>query len=337
MKNVCVVGYGAIGPIHASALAGMTNARFYGICDISAQKRALCLKKYAEKGMILKEYDDFDKMLQDENIHCIHICTPHYLHFEMIKKALAAGKDVVTEKPVTRTKEEYEQLLVMDGAEKVCVVLQNRLNPGIVKFKEIIESGELGAVKSVRALLTWHRDRAYYENSDWRGRWDTEGGGLLINQAIHTLDYFRYLIGDIVSVKANMSTYSLEDIIQVEDTLSAYLEFANGVKGIFFATNAYAQNSSPLFEVAFEKGIVRYEDLKLIMNGQVLAEDVAATEGKAYWGSGHAGLFKRFYEDQQYFNVYDVKNTMETVFAIYESAHENGKKKSVLQNRDSVL
>ena len=315
MKNVCIVGYGAIGPVHARALENVEQARLYAVCDIDEKKRRLCAEKYD-----VKEYDDFDKMLKDENIHSVHICTPHYLHFEMIKKALAAGKDVITEKPVTRTREEFAALLKTEGADRVCVVLQNRLNPCIRKLKSMVRSGELGAVKGAKGVLSWCRDKAYYNSGDWRGKWATEGGCLLINQAIHTLDFFHYVIGDIIGVKADMSNYSLEGIIEAEDTLSACLEFENGVKGIFFATNAYAWNSAPFFEVVFEKGIVRYMDRQLWMNGQLLAEDAAPVIGKSYWGGGHAGLIKRYYDEQKYFNVQDAKNTMETVFAMYESA-----------------
>ena len=228
MKNVCLVGYGAIGPVHAKALENVEQARLYAVCDTDSGKRKRCVEAYA-----VKEYDSFDEMLTDKNIHSIHICTPHYLHFEMIKKALEAGKDVVTEKPVTRTREEFEALLKVEEADRVCVVFQNRLNPCIRKLKDLVQSKELGAVKGVKGVLTWYRNEAYYRRDSWRGKWDTEGGGLLINQAIHTLDFFSYVIGDIAGVKANMFNYTLEEVIETEDTLAAYLVFKNGVNGIF--------------------------------------------------------------------------------------------------------
>ena len=324
MKNVCIVGYGAIGPVHAKALEAVEQAKFYAVCDVDAEKRSLCREKYD-----VKEYDDFDRMLQDEQIDSVHICTPHYLHFEMIKKALAAGKNVVTEKPVTMTREEYEELLRLDAEGKVCVVLQNRLNPCVEKLRAMVQSGELGAVKAVKAVLTWHRDKAYYDSGAWRGHWETEGGCLLINQAVHTLDFFHYLIGDVKSVKANMFNYSLENVIEAEDTLAAYLNFGEGAKGIFFATNAYGINSAPLFEIVFESGTVRYMDKKLFLDGQVLAEDAAPVIGKAYWGSGHARLLKRYYDEHKYFSVFDAENTMKTMFAMYESAKNGGREMNI--------
>lgn len=318
MKNVCIVGYGAIGPVHASAIAKTENARLYAVCDINSERLAKSKEKYT-----VKAYTDFDLMLKDENIDSVHICTPHYLHFEMIKKTLNAGKAVVCEKPITMTEEEYYQLLSLDGADKVCVVFQNRLNPCIERLKQIIDSGELGQIKSAKGILTWNRTPEYYNRDKWRGSWETEGGGVLINQAVHTLDFFSYLVGNINSVKAIMANFSLDEI-EVEDTFSAYLSFENSAKGVFFATNAYGENSAPEFEIVFEKGRVRYIDTKLYFNGEIIEKDVKPTEGKAYWGIGHEKLIRLYYDNNKFFSPFDAKNTMQTMFAMYRSAKANG-------------
>lgn len=320
MKKVCIVGYGAIGPVHAKALEQVKSASLYAVCDILEERRKACSEQYG-----VKEYDDFDDMLKDTCIDTVHICTPHYLHFEMIKKALAAGKHVVVEKPVTMTKNEFEELLTLDGIERVCVVLQNRFNPSIVKLKEITASGELGKVRAAKAMLTWKRGKKYYESAAWRGKWNTEGGGVLINQAVHTLDYFSYLIGDVVSVKANMHNYSLENVIEVEDTFNACLKLKNDIKGIFFATNAYEEIAAPYFEILFEKGRARYIDKQLWVNGEIVAEDSAPSIGKDCWGTGHESLLRQYYDAHNYFKVTDVENTMRTVFSMYESANNGGR------------
>lgn len=377
MKKVCIVGYGAIGPIHAMALEKTTQGRLYGVCDIDPARRRACRERY---GAV--EYDDFDAMIRDDEIQSIHICTPHYLHFEMIKKALAAGKDVVAEKPLVRTRQEWEELRRLPGADRICVVLQNRLNPCVQRMRELVRSGELGAVKAVRGILTWNRDEAYYRSADWRGKWETEGGGLLINQAVHTLDFFSYVVGDVCSVRADMCNHTLEGVIEVEDALVAHLKlrcpsggpserdksvkqnpcdfglssrqeqggsakdkgFGRGiaeigkdkeqVRGVFFATNGYGENSSPLFEISLEKGVARYMDQKLWINGELAAEDVPAAAGKDYWGSGHERLIQRYYDEGFHFSAKDAANTMETMFAIYEDAARGGfgTEKGVLRN-----
>ena len=150
MKNVCIVGYGAIGPVHAKAIEKAGQAVLYAVCDIDAERRKVCCQEYA-----VEEYDDYDRMLANNNIHSVHICTPHYLHFDMIRKALIAGKKVVAEKPITMTREEYEKLLQLEGAEQICVVMQNRLNPCVQELKNIVQRGDLGAVVAAKAILTY--------------------------------------------------------------------------------------------------------------------------------------------------------------------------------------
>lgn len=319
MKNVCVVGYGAIGPIHAAALEKTQNARFYAVCDNNPERIDVCKEKYD-----VISYSDFDEMLLDKNIDSVHICTPHYLHFEMIKKALAAGKKVLCEKPVVMTKAEFNDLLCLDGTEHMCISLQNRLNPCFLRLKEIIKNEELGAIKSVKGIVTWRRTKEYYLQDSWRGKWATEGGGVLINQAVHTLDYLCDICGEVDFVKANMMNYSLPEI-EVEDTCTAYMKFKNGVTGLFLASNANGGNSPVDFEVRFEKGVARYNDARLYVNGELIAEDSKPSIGKEYWGIGHEALIKNCYDFNNCIFVNDVKNTMDTMFAIYESAESGGK------------
>lgn len=319
MKNVCIVGYGAIGPVHAAALENVEKAQLYAVCDIDPDRRRLCRERYD-----VAEYEDFDVMLSDQAIDSVHICTPHYLHYEMAKKALAAGRNVVMEKPAARTRREWNDLKTLEGADKICVVFQNRLNPCVQALKELIENGSLGPVRAARGILTWCRDRAYYESADWRGKWITEGGGLLINQAIHMLDFFSYLLGGIQSVRTDMCNHTLEGVIEAEDTLTAHLELAEGVRGVFFATNGYSENSDPFFEISFEKGTARYIDKKLWVGGRPAAEDVPAAGGKAYWGSSHGLLLQRYYDEGKFFALSDADNTMETLFAMYEDAYGAG-------------
>lgn len=320
MKNVCVVGYGAIGPLHADGISRAKNARLYAVCDINQEKINRCQKKYEN----VIGYEDFYEMLKNDKIDSVHICTPHYLHYEMIAAALKAGKTVVSEKPVTITREDFDKLLANENRDKLALVFQNRLNPCIKMLKSVIEEKKLGEIRCARAILTWQRTREYYLADVWRGKWATEGGGLLINQAVHTLDLMSYLIGDIQTVKANMATYALNDTIEVEDTLSAYFKYTSGVTGVFFGTNAYGANNSPEIEIRFAHGIARYMDDKLYINGEVVCENVTATGEKAYWGTTHGNLVVNFYDHDTYFTLEDAQNTMYTMFAMYDSAKKGG-------------
>lgn len=318
MINVCVVGYGAVGAVHTSALTHTKNAKLYGVCDIRESRLAEAREKYDG----IAEYKDFEEMLQDKNVHSVHICTPHYLHFTMTKAALEAGKKVVCEKPVTMTEEEYNQLISLKDVDKVCVILQNRLNPCVNKIIEMKK--DLGKIKAVKGIVTWHRDMDYYNQDSWRGKWVTEGGGALINQAVHTLDLMGYLAGDIKAVKAQMSNILLDEI-EVEDTVVAHLEF-DDFGGVFFATNAYPADSPVRIEILCENGELQYVDSKLWLNGEVIEEDKRATGPKAYWGLGHRKLFAMFYDEGEFISPLDIKNTMYAMFGIYESARQNSKR-----------
>ncbi len=320
MKNVCVVGYGAIGALHASLLMNIDEACFYAVCDCDESRIKLCKEKYD-----VVAYTDYLEMLEDENIDTVHICTPHYLHYEMVKHALEKGKGIVCEKPLAINSGEFESMLNLSGIEEVAVIFQNRLNACVSKMKEIIDSEKLGKIKCVRGLVTWYRSPEYYTDSSWRGKWATEGGGVLINQTIHTVDLMGYLVGGFKSLQARMTNFSLQDVIEVEDTFVASYRMNNDAKAVFFATNSYLSNSSPDIEIVCEKGTLHYTDGMLISNGEIICKDSLANGEKAYWGTSHGRLFYNYYALGKHFTVFDTENTMKTVFAMYESAKTDGK------------
>lgn len=317
MKNACIVGYGAIGPVHAKAIENIEEARVYAVCDIDSEK--LERAKNDIKG--IKTFKSFDDALSCDEIDCFHICTPHYLHFDMIEKALRKQKRVISEKPVTMTKTEFQKLLSLQGSEKVCVVFQNRYNPCVIKLREIIQNETYGKIKEIYANVIWKRDSAYYSSAPWRGTKAMEGGGVLINQAIHTLDLCVFLGGEVASLKASAFNFSLENIIEVEDTISAVIDFKNDIRGIFFATNAGNHNHSPEIKIIFESGECVYSNGNLCFNNSLICSDnFTDFYGKKCWGAGHDLLLCDFYKNECFISPHDIKNTMNTLFDIYESA-----------------
>ena len=242
----------------------------------------------------------------------------------MIEKCIQAGKQVITEKPVTMKKEEFDVLLLQYADKPVHPMMQNRTNKCITRLKKIIDTKfSIGKLVSAKGVLTWHRDEAYYRSADWRGTIEYEGGGVLINQAVHTLDLMIYLAGNVKSVNATTSNKSLQDVIEVEDTIDAFLEFENGATGIFYATNAYGKNSKPQIELEFEHASFQYINGELYQDKQFICCDDHKFCCKDYWGSGHGRLLYDLYTNQKALTVADVKNTMQTMFAMYESAKSN--------------
>ncbi len=315
MKNVCIVGYGSIGPLHAQFLERISGVRLYAVCDTDPRALERCR---AEHDMLC--YDRYEDVLADPMVDAVHICTPHHLHFAMIREALKWGKNVVAEKPVTRTLSEFEELLRLEGAEKICVIVQNRYNNSIRELKRRMEQGELGQIRAVKGTVTWHKDPEYYTHSPWKGKWATEGGSCLINQALHTLDLMLYLGGKTESLQARIHNYSLADVIETEDTVDACLQLSGGITGLFYATNAYGVNTPAEIEVVGSKATARYAYQKLFIDGQPVCDDAVSISGQAYWGAGHYTALKDYYEHGHFFSPRDIENSMRTLFAIYESA-----------------
>ena len=322
MYNACIVGCGAIFQNHAESLSLIDCANLYAVCD--NDKKSAAAKEYP----VEKIYYDFEDVLKDENIDVVHICTPHYLHYEMIDKSLKAGKKVIAEKPMTMTKEQFDKLLNDHKDGHLYPILQNRKNKCIEEIKKIVGE-ETGKLLSVRGMMTWLRDADYYAQDEWRGKKTTEGGGVLINQSVHTLDIMNYFAGEADNVCATMSNKSLKGVIEVEDTCDAVINYKNGVKGIFFATNGYNTCVPMNIELIYEKTTFNYCYNKLYRDGELIAVDDSGAVGKTSWGAGHKINIEMIYNaiknnTKSEFNFESTINTMKTMFAIYESASKNG-------------
>ncbi len=294
--NSAIAGCGAISSIHGDAITGCQNANLYAVCDIDRVKASKAADKYA-----CKNFTDYETMLSDKSIDVIHICTPHYLHAPMAISAMKAGKNVLVEKPMAISVSDAQEMISVSGqtGKKLGICFQNRYNTTAQKTKEVLGAGKAGRVLGGKALVTWHRDEAYYRTGDWRGTWEKEGGGVLINQAIHTLDLLQWFMGDVERVRASVDTRMLDKVIEVEDTAEATIFFRNGAAALFYATNCYCVDSPVEIELVCEKATISLKDDLTIRykNGETEhAADVdKATGEKAYWGCGHKLLIEDFY------------------------------------------
>lgn len=295
--GIAVIGCGAISGLHLKAAAGSEWAELKAVADIEEERAKRTAETYS-----CDYYTDYQELLKRPDIDIVQLCTAHYQHAPMAVEALRAGKHVLTEKPMAENKASAQTMLKAAAENpnvQLGVIFQNRYNPAAQRMKEYVQSGALGKLVGMKGLVTWSRTAAYY-NTEWKGKWATEGGGALINQSIHTLDLLQWLGGEIESVKGSMTNDSLEDVIEVEDTAHAYITFRSGVKAIFYATNAYIKNSPVEVELVFENGTLyqRGDDLYLEQNGQTtqLCEPVVNDLGeKSYWGVSHKVQIEDFY------------------------------------------
>ncbi|MDF2988631.1 MAG: oxidoreductase [Eubacterium sp.] len=326
--NAGIIGCGAIHTIHADALMSNPNIKLSAVADVDCGKARESAGRYN-----CRYYTGYEGILNDDSIKCIHICTPHYLHAEMAIAAMEHGKHVLVEKPMAITTSDAGRMIEISKAsgKNLGICYQNRYNTSSVKIKEIIEAGIYGNVLGARAFVTWNRDEAYYTKSGWRGTWSKEGGGVLINQAIHTLDLLQWFLGDISKLKAKVDTTLLKNIIEVEDTAQASLTFSNGATALFYATNCYCTNSPIIIEIVLESAVLRLEDnltIKYPDGRAEVCEELDKTTGiKAYWGSSHKTLINDFYSklgDGLPFPVDGLQGikALELLEAIYRSDRE---------------
>ena len=325
--KAAIIGCGNIYVNHANALINSDFAELIAVTDINENKAKVAADKYN-----CKYYTDYKEMLQNTDIDVVHICTPHFLHSTMAIDCIEAGKHVLVEKPMDISVKKAEEMIAAKNKynKHLSVVFQNRYNETSIKAKELIEQGTLGKIKGIKAIVTWNRDKNYYVSDSWRGKWATEGGGVLINQAIHDLDLIQWFGGAIDSVKGNADLRMLNGVIEVEDTADATITFSSGAVGIFYATNCYSMNSSVLIEIQLEKGSLRIEDgkLNLLKDGTVtlLCSDISSdSAAKSYWGEGHKRMIKCFYEsilrnDESYITAEEGIKSLLIIEEIYKSA-----------------
>ena len=322
--NIGIAGLGAIAPLHIRAILDR-GQKITAICDVDAEK---CKKINAEFNLGAKEYSDYNQMIDSGEVDVVHVCTPHYLHAEIICTALGANIHVLCEKPLAIN---FEQLNAIEKAVKnssatLGVCFQNRYNASVLYLKEFFKGKEITAAT---ANLVWQRDEKYYASGAWRGKKQYEGGGVMINQAIHSLDLLQWFCGMPETVIAHCSNNSLQGVIDVEDTAFGRFTLKNGGNFIINATNS-AANCFPIVLMFQSKtDAVELSGDNLIVNGKfVTKSDGTPIFGKEEWGVGHNNLIREFYnclEKGEKFPIdfYEGSKTVKLILKMYES---NGKK-----------
>lgn len=290
--KIAVIGCGAISPLHVKGIteAGLQVA---ALCDIDLTAATALKQRY---GLSCSLYTDYKEMYMQEKPDSVHICTPHYLHCEMIEFFLKHDVNVMCEKPIAISIQELERIktAVSASSAKLGVCLQNRYLESTVAAKELLKGAK---TKSIFALVPWQRSKEYYASGGWRGKKRTEGGGLLINQAIHTLDLLLFMYGDVKNLQASVNNRSLQGVIDVEDTAEGLIEFESGEKAVFFASNALGVNYPVEIRIMTDKNDIRLQAEKLFVDGkETVSGAYHNTPGKHYWGNGHCLLISDFYD-----------------------------------------
>jgi predicted dehydrogenase len=340
--RVGVVGLGQIHHIHCWSADLASGAELGGVYDIvpeRAKEVAAERNTYAASSL----QDLFDR------VDAISVCVPSGLHAEIGIAAAKAGKHVLCEKPIDITLKAATELVDICEAAgvKLGVISQHRLSRDIVAAKAAVDSGELGRMVFGEAATKWLRTQEYYDSGDWRGTWELDGGGCLMNQGVHYVDMLQWVMGGVAAVRA--ITKTLTHDIEVEDCAAAVLEFKSGAIGTLRGSTSCYPGVAESLEVHGDKGSVLIEADKIRAwktvaqeNGEpsamptgevekVKLSESAAADPAAAWGEQHLHQMQDFVD-----SIRDDRDPMVTgraaleplkvILAIYESGRNGGKR-----------
>jgi UDP-N-acetyl-2-amino-2-deoxyglucuronate dehydrogenase len=232
--KTALVGVGKVTEMHARALVNLKESEFTAVCSRSREKAETFAAKYN-----IKPYSDVAEMVTKEKIDVVIICTPHPNHRVPAIAALETGAHVLVEKPLASSLEDCDAMLEASNrcGKLIGVVCQRRWYPPAMRVKNAIDEGKIGQpVFGTVNMLGW-RDKAYYDSDPWRGTWQGEGGGVLVNQAPHQLDMLQWFMGEIDELYGQWSNLN-HPYIEVEDTANAILKFKNGAVANIIVSNS---------------------------------------------------------------------------------------------------
>lgn len=266
-----IIGFGNMGTAHCKGLAAGKVSRMVlaAICDISEERRAEAKKCYPE----VPVFSNVTELLQSHTVDAIEIAVPHYAHPEIAIEAFKAGVHVLVEKPAgVYTKQVLEMNKVAKESGLLFGIMYNqRTNPVYQKVRELVQKGELGHIKRINWTVTnWYRPQAYHDSSTWRSTWKDEGGGTLINQNPHQLDLWQWMFGMPDRIMSHVSFGKYYDI-EVEDDVTAYMEYDNGTTGVYITSTGEAPGTNRL-EIACDRGRVVVENNEITFKRNIMSE-----------------------------------------------------------------
>lgn len=259
-----IIGLGAEGGMYAGFLADgkVSNMIIGALCDTDPAKKQMAANKYPD----IPFYDNYIDMIESGHVDAIVTCVPHYLHPQMGIEALKRGIHALVEKPAgvyTKQVRELNEFAASKPELTFGIFFNQRTNSLYQKLKQLIDDGEIGAIRRTNWIITtWWRPQGYYDQSEWRATWGGEGGGVLVNQAPHQLDLMQWICGMPKKVYSNVK-YGYQRNIAVEDEVTAMLEYENGATGVF-VTCTHDVLGTDRFEILGDNGKIVVDGSKKI-------------------------------------------------------------------------
>ena len=268
-----IVGCGMIANFHAKAIAELDNAQLVACTDTFTES----MQRYAQEHGC-KGYASLDEMLADPQVTVVTICTPSGAHREPAVAAAKAGKHVIIEKPLEVTLDRCDAIIdACNESGVVCsTIFPSRFHQSSQALRKAVDEHKFGKLALANAYVKWYRTQEYYDSGAWRGTWKLDGGGALMNQAIHSVDLLAWLMGDVTSITAHTATLAHERI-EVEDVAVATLRFASGALGTIEASTAAFPGYLKKIELYGSQGsaVLEEEDITVWDFASPTAEDEA--------------------------------------------------------------
>ena len=335
--GIGIVGCGMIANFHARAIADAEGAHLVGACSRFKEESEGFAKEHG-----CRAFESLEAMLADESVGAVSICTPSGLHLDPAVAAAKAGKHVIVEKPLEVTTERCDEIIKAcdEAGVSLTVAFQSRFHESSRLMKEAVDEGRFGRVTMGDAYVKWYRSQEYYDSGEWRGTWKLDGGGALMNQAIHSVDLLLWLMGPVKRISAMASTLTHERI-EVEDVAVATLEFESGALGVIEATTTAFPGALKRIEICGSEGsaVLEEEDIKQWdfanedeSDAKVRAEMVGKTDTgggaadpSAISHDGHTKIFEDAIRGinegrPSLVNGPEGRRSVEVICAIYESA-----------------
>lgn len=232
--RTAIIGCGKVSQWHIAALRQSSNAECVAIYSRSMEKATAFGTQYG-----LLAFDNITTMIKEANIEAVVICTPHPYHKDALLEAVAAGAHCMVEKPLASSLQDCDEMIAAckQAGVKLGMISQRRFLQPVQRVKKAIDDGKIGTpILGTVNVLGW-RDKAYYDSDAWRGKWDTEGGGVMVNQASHQLDLLLWMMGDVEEVYGVWRNFN-HPYVEIEDTAVAIVKFKNGGLGNIIVSNS---------------------------------------------------------------------------------------------------
>jgi predicted dehydrogenase len=303
--KIGVIGIGNIGNLHLGNIAKEPKVDLAAVCDIVPERAEKAAADYG-----VKAYFDSDALLADHVCDAVIVATPHYFHTTIGIAAMESGHHVLVEKPISVHKADCERLIAAHTDDDIvfAAMFNQRTDPRYQKIRDLVSSGELGKLLRVNWIITrWFRTQAYYDSGGWRATWEGEGGGVLLNQCPHNLDLLQWIVGMPTKIRG-FCELGKRHSIEVEDEVTAFMEYPEGCTGVFVTTTGEAPGTNRL-EIAGDQGKLVFEDGEIrYTRNEVPATEFLQTSQASFarppvWdvtipvqgtGRQHAGILENF-------------------------------------------